>query len=260
MSAAEELLAALRTQDRDRWLAALFVPEPARKAVVALAAFNWEIARIRETVSEPLLGQIRLQWWRDALDGIYAGTPRRHPVTEALAEAMRARALPRAAFERLIDARARDLDDAPFADFDALETYAEESAAPLLELAVAALGGEAQGAVARVARQIGKAHALAGMLAALPLQRARGQERLPAERFSYAEIVGRALGYLAAARALRADVPKGIRAAFLIGVIAEARLREIAKAKFDPFAVPGQSFGRAFRPLMLAWAAWRGRY
>lgn len=260
MSAADDLLAALRNHDRDRWLVALFAPEPARGDLAALAAFNWEIARIRDAVSEPLLGEIRLQWWREALDGIYAGAPRAHPVCEALARAVARARLPRSPFDRLIDARARDLTDDAFADMDVLATHAEATSAPLIELAFAALGGPVEAAALEAARDVGAAYALAGMVGALPHHRARGRDPLPAARFAISDIACLAESRLAAARARRDRVPKTLRPALLIGVLAEERLRELARAGHDPGALAPPGVGRPFRPLRLAWAAWRGRY
>ena len=258
-AAADGLLAALRGHDRDRWLAALFAPEPARGDLAAFAAFNWEIARIRETVSEKLLGQIRLQWWREALDGIFAGTPRAHPVAEALARAVARKPPPRAAFERLIDARARDLDDAPFADRNELEAYAEATSAPLLELAVAALGGRCESALADVARDVGTAYGLAGALTAIPYRTAARRNPIPPGRFAVADIAEAARARLTRARQRRDEVPTGLRVAFLIGVLAEARLDDLARAGNDPYAA-ALGLPKPFRPLRLAWAAWRGRY
>ena len=77
----------VRRLDHDRYLTALLLPAAARSDVLALYAFSLEVARTREIVSEPILGQIRLQWWRETLEGIYAETPREHPVVEALATA-----------------------------------------------------------------------------------------------------------------------------------------------------------------------------
>ena len=88
-----------------------------------------------------MLGRIRLQWWRESIAAIYDGRPvRRHEVVEPLAETIRARGLTRAHFERLIDAREADLGDTPPPDLAALEAYAEASSAPLVLLALEALG------------------------------------------------------------------------------------------------------------------------
>src|SRR5215472_9930637 len=104
----------VRTHDRDRYQTALFAPAAAREALFALYAFNYEVARVRESVTEPMLGQIRLQWWREAIDAAYAGRePRRHPVVEPLAGMIAKFAPERRHFDRLIDAREADLRDAP---------------------------------------------------------------------------------------------------------------------------------------------------
>ena len=153
-----------RRFDRERWLAALLAPPAAQGRLVALLAFNYEVAKTRESVSQPMLGQIRLQWWREGVESIYAGQPRAHQVIEALAAVKAVRPLERAIFERLIDARESDLDDAPFADLAALESYAEATAGSLVLLGLQALGVEA----AEAGRRAGTAWALLGVLRAQP--------------------------------------------------------------------------------------------
>ena len=103
----------VRRHDRDRYLCALFAPAAARQALFALYAFNIEIARVRELVSEAALGRIRLEWWREALDAVAAGAPPRHEVAQALARAVEAFQLPHAALAALIEAREFDLLDQP---------------------------------------------------------------------------------------------------------------------------------------------------
>ena len=80
--------ALVRREDPDRWLASLFIPEAARRHVLALYAFNLEVARVREVVSEPMLGEIRLQWQRDALEKPDDGDVRANPVAAALLDAV----------------------------------------------------------------------------------------------------------------------------------------------------------------------------
>src|SRR5262245_24843071 len=94
-----------RAGDRERFLPTLFASEPARSDLWAALAFNLEIARTRETVSEPTLGEIRLQWWQESIDATYEGTPRAHPVVRALASAIARTRPPRARFERLLHGR-----------------------------------------------------------------------------------------------------------------------------------------------------------
>src|SRR5579863_2855380 len=96
----------VRETDKDRFLSALFAPPEHRGALIALYAFNVEIASVRERVSEPLPGEVRLQWWRDVLDGRTEG--RGHPVAAAICNAVSSRRLPVAVFHDLIDARTFD--------------------------------------------------------------------------------------------------------------------------------------------------------
>src|ERR671926_1519155 len=92
----------VRDADRDRFLAALFAPEPARRGLLALYAFNVEVSRVRDRVSEPLPGEIRLQWWRDAIsaegDDDRPGDSAANPVAAALLDTISRHRLTRQAF------------------------------------------------------------------------------------------------------------------------------------------------------------------
>ena len=103
----EDLDEAVRRHDPDRWLATRFIADRAERAdVIALYAFNYELARVVGAVSNPLMGEIRLAWWSEAIDEIYTGRPvRRHPVTEAMAGAIRRRSLPRELLDAMVEAR-----------------------------------------------------------------------------------------------------------------------------------------------------------
>ena len=90
----ESCEALVRKVDTDRYLAALFAPASLRFHLFALYAFNYEVAKTADAVSQPVLGQIRLQWWRDSIEEIYAGKVREHEVVKALAEAIGAHGLP----------------------------------------------------------------------------------------------------------------------------------------------------------------------
>src|ERR1700736_5526408 len=104
--------ALVRRHDRDRYQTVLFAPAARREALFALYAFNHEIARVRERVTEPTLGRIRLEWWRETIAAAYEDGPvRGDVVVEALSDAIRGHGLTREHFDRLIDARERDLDD-----------------------------------------------------------------------------------------------------------------------------------------------------
>src|SRR5689334_10143303 len=175
------LVALVRRHDRDRYQTALFAPAARRETLLALYAFNYEIARVRETVTQPMLGQIRLQWWREVPDAAYAGAPpRNHPVAVALTAAIREGELSRGSFDRLIDTREHDLADEPPPNLGALEDYAEGSSAPLILLALEGLCAR-HPAIEDTARQVGIGYALAGLLRAMPFHARGGRSFIPAE-------------------------------------------------------------------------------
>lgn len=173
----------LAAADPDRVLAAGFAAPAVRDRLLALVAFNHELARAREVATEPALGAIRLQWWREVLDEIFAGAPvRRHPVAGALAEAVKAAGLPRGLLEALVDARAAEFERAPFATLVELEAWLDQGAGNLVRLSLLAGGMPAIGQVAdRLARAGGVAFGLAGILRALPWWHGRGATPLPLE-------------------------------------------------------------------------------
>lgn len=178
-----ELGAHVRVHDPDRFYAALFAPAHRREALFALLAFNHEIARVRETVSEPRLGEIRLAWWREALAEIEAGgQSRAHPVAQALAAAYRAYPFSLAHLYALIDARAFDLAAEPMRDLGSLEAYAKATGGALHRAMAEILGANEEGTFA--AESAGTAWALTGILRALSIQFARRQCFLPADRLA----------------------------------------------------------------------------
>lgn len=171
----------VRAGDKDRYLSSLFAPDPVRPRLLALYAFNMEIARIRETVSEAMLGEIKLKWWHDAIEGLYAGSPAGHPVTEALAPAIAEASLPKHAFINMIAARQFDLYDDPMPSLTALEGYLGETSSMLIQLAAMILKPSAAQALADVSGLAGVAMGITGLLRSLPIARARGQCFIPKE-------------------------------------------------------------------------------
>jgi 15-cis-phytoene synthase len=133
--------ALVRASDKDRFLAALFAPEGPRRHLFALYAFNLEIARVGEVVRTPMAGEIRLQWWRDALQEPAPLEARASPVADALIDTIGACRLPVAPLLDLIEARSFDLYDDPMPSLDALYGYVRKTSSSLIELAAAILGG-----------------------------------------------------------------------------------------------------------------------
>ncbi|MCU0893393.1 MAG: squalene/phytoene synthase family protein [Rhodospirillales bacterium] len=269
----------VRRFDNDRFLCTLFAPPAEREALSALYAFNLEIARVRESVREPMLGRIRLQWWRDAIEGICSGVPQREPVAEALAAAIDRFGLGREHFDRLIEAREFDLADRPPATLDDLVRYAEGTGAPLVKLSAEVLGARGAAPMA-AAEDLGAAWALTGLIRAVPFHARARRLYLPAalsrragldvlamfERGStpgvpavIEAVAGQARERLTAARAARRDVPARALPAFMPATLAALYLKRIAAAGYDPFDARVQA-GGAGRLLALAVSRLRKRY
>jgi 15-cis-phytoene synthase len=158
-----------RAYDRDRWLAGLFAPALARKHLYALTAFSYEVGRLREIMREPLAGEMRLQWWREAIGGERAGEARANPVAAALIDTIERFGLPRQAFDDVASARIFDLYDDPPATLRDLEGYCGETCSSLFQLAAIILGEGRDLGAAEAAGHAGVAYALVGQLRALPL-------------------------------------------------------------------------------------------
>lgn len=103
----------VRSADRDRFLTALFAPEPQRRGLLALLAFDHELARTRTVTREPMLARIRLEWWREAVaEAAGEGKPRAQPIVESLSETVRRHGLPQQRMLDLIDAREEEIEGA----------------------------------------------------------------------------------------------------------------------------------------------------
>jgi 15-cis-phytoene synthase len=169
----------LREADRDRWLAGLFLPMPQRQSVAALYAFNVEISRIRDVVSQPLPGEVRLQWWRDLLGGEAEGDATSHPVAAALLAAVGRYRLPREALTGIVDARVLDLYDDLFPTVTELEAYCGATTSVLMRLASLVLAGGAEPGSADAAGHAGVAYGVTSLLRAMPYHAARGRVNIP---------------------------------------------------------------------------------
>ena len=169
-----------KSGDPDRSLAALFAPREARADLFALIAFNVELARIAEIVTEPGLGAIRLQWWHAAIDRAARGEATGHQVADAIGAAMRKGKLSRARINALIDARNFDIETRIMPDWAALEAHLAATSGGLF-----ALGGECLGSrgpsLEKAATQAGLAYGLTGLMRALPVHAVSGRVYLPAD-------------------------------------------------------------------------------
>lgn len=217
----------VRKGDPVRFRTALFAAPDAREGLFALYAFNLEIAKIAPMVSEPMIGEIRLQWWRDSLDMAFGdGAVRRHEVVEPLAAVIRSAALPRAPFDALIDARAQDLDPAFPTEMEALIAYLRDTAGSLTVLAMRALGEGAE----TPALDAGQGIAIARYLDAVPVLAGQGGKPLPGDidwkalrdgghdsgfAACVSNLASTARASIASARRARSEVPGHCAPAFL---------------------------------------------
>jgi phytoene synthase len=221
----QPLLDLVRAADRDRYLAVLYAPEAKRADLLALYAFDAEIGAIRDRISEPMPGEMRLQWWRDVLASNDPASAGGHPVATALLEAIRRNRLPTEALQNYLDARIFDLYDDPMPTRGDLEGYCGETAAAMIQLAAIVLDPAASVRSAELAGHAGCAQAMTRLLLSLPKHRRRGQCFVPKEfvardggpnaRRAVAAMIALAREHLQAFERGAGAMPASVRAAFL---------------------------------------------
>lgn len=172
------MLDTLRSIDREAYIATLFLAAEFRDDVATLWAFNAEIERIRMLVSEPVPGEIRLQWWRDVLVGERAGEGAQHPLANALLAVIDKHQLQATAFDNLLEARIFDLYNDPMPDQATLEGYLGETRSVLFQMSLQILMGE-EPENGDAAGHAGVAFGIAQLLRQMALHRSRGQIYIP---------------------------------------------------------------------------------
>jgi phytoene synthase len=209
---------------------------------------------VREIVSEPLLGEIRFQWWRDALEGKSDADARANPVAAALLDTVARFDLPKAPLLELISARGHDLYGEPMDSIAALEAYTEATCSNLLRLAALILDGAEAAASRDAALHAGIAYGITGLIRALPWQFARGfvpaeilqahgasRDDLAAGHASeavlaaLADLRAVARAHLAIFYATLPGLPEKSRPAFLPACLCEPYLRLMEKPGYEPF-------------------------
>lgn len=269
----------LRSLDRDRYLSTLVLPAEAREGVTAILAFSADVAAIRDRITGPAAGEIRLQWWNDALSGPGHGDVRQNPVADALMQTLKTYGLPAGTLLRLIGARRFDLYDDPMPDLPSFEGYAGETSSTLVQLSAMILNKGAPVEPGDAAGHLGVAQAMVGHLRAFGHFASQGRIMLPwsifeangvreGEIFSGTDSEGlqAALGqiaelaaeHLAKAQLAIDALPKALRPAFAILPVVSAQLRRWNANSAQPFAVPVEEadwrkIGR------ISWWALRGR-
>jgi phytoene synthase len=247
---------AARAFEFDRYLAALLAPEPVRPAVLALAAFAGELRRVPMMVSEPMMGHLRLQWWRDT---IAAARPAGHPIADALSQAVERHALPRDHLIEIVSACEVDLDAAPFARLDELLQHVATIEGGLFALAGRCLSTSLSDDFTRAA---GRAYGVSRLLAELPAVIAQGRCPVPrAEGEAVPHIIAEAeiAPFVAHARTdlewvqgRFADMPRAARVAVLPVALVGPYLRVVERGQT---VTAGQA--RDIVPLVKVWRLWR---
>ncbi|MFK4823872.1 phytoene/squalene synthase family protein [Paenochrobactrum sp. BZR 588] len=171
----------VRQADKDRYLSLLYAPEEKRGALAALYAFNVEIARIRDVAKDALPGEVRLQWWRDLINGAGHGETESHPVAAALMAAIKRYSLPIHVFDAYCEARIFDLYNDPMPARHDLEGYCGETASVLIQMAALILDADRAPQFSEAAGHAGVAQSITGLLRLMPLHRARSQIYMPAD-------------------------------------------------------------------------------
>lgn len=219
----------VRERDRDRYLSSLFAPDDRRADLLALYAFNAEVMRVRDAVSDPNIGLIRLQWWRDTLE---SGSGGGHPVAEALLAAIAARELPVQALIDLVTAREFDLFQDRMPGLRELEAYLGETHSRLIMLAAMILDHDG-------APQASEAAGLAGVAQSLALILGDPRHRDPflPEGMDVAGAIAHAEKRLSEFEALRPKLPKSVLPAFLPVSLTGTYLKALRKAPDQPLAV-----------------------
>lgn len=219
------LVALVRQHDPDRFFALLFAPPARREALLALTGFNHELARAREAAREPMLALIRLQWWREVVEGT---RPASHEVATPLAAALAGGVLARADLLAMIEAREAEA-DREIPGRDAWVAWLRGTGGGFAVAAGRALGAE--GLMVERLRDLGAAMALAGQLRNLTAHARQGRCLLPADAMA-------AHGLDAAAVIARPDAPA-----------LRPLLAELARVGQDWLAQAG---GEIPRPLLAA--------
>jgi phytoene synthase len=261
----------VRSHDFGRYASALFVPAAERRALLALYAFNVEIVRVRDHVTQPLPGEIRLQWWTDMLAGHDHGGVEGNPVAAELLIAVREFDLPIEPLSRLVWEHQFDLYNDPMPTMAALEGYLTETCSVLFSLA-AQITAPASAAVDHLARHAGLAQGIAQVISRLPRDASHRQLFLPQQlleshgcgleevfagqespklRAVLGQLADEARRHLATASSLLADVPAAAKPTFLPLALTRLDLARLSRADRNPFLAQPTS------RLRTLWTLWR---
>jgi NADH dehydrogenase [ubiquinone] 1 alpha subcomplex assembly factor 6 len=275
MNMRSDYMEKLRSEDHARFLAILYAPRNKRESLLALALLNVELARIRDSVSEPMIGEVRLAWWREAVADLYAGKVRKHEVLQALMESGVVRMVPEILLDSMIEARIDDIYDTQPATLDMLDAYLGRTAGQLQQamcymLCDTGLNEDTLSA----AHHVGRAWGLVGIVRAVGFHAMQQRRYIPDAALQVAGIapeslvqqpitaalapalklvVDHARTALAAARHLQRGAQPAAYPALALGLLAEDYANRLARVDYDPLR-----FGNMGGEVKRQWLLLRG--
>ncbi len=259
-----------RASEPDRYLAALLSPRAVRDDLIALAAFAGELGRIPTQVREPMPGEIRVQWWRDAVHAGVTGTKSGNPIADAFAETVQRHDLPLARIGDMLDAHAHALYSAPPADDAALRLELDLNEGTLFWLAVKILGAKDTEFTRTLIENAAHAYGLARLGLNLPHSLARGRVPLPQSyvpsadepsdtwRPAIAKLCRDSRTDMAKVKMHFSQASPALQAALLPLALVEPYLKALEKAAHDPVRDLAE-IAPLTRLWRLSFAHWRGR-
>lgn len=278
-SSAEYCLDLVRQYDYENFLCTLLLSNQSRPSAFAIRAFNIEVARIEDQVSDPRLGQMRMKFWEDSVEKIFANDAPKHPVALELYRASKKHKLSKRYLKRLITARADQLTSATFPNLEALEIYAENSVSSVYYLLLEASGVENIHAD-HVASHLGKAHGITNLIRSVPHNVQRKVMSLPQDillqhnvaheaifrakvtkefKDVVFDVASRAKTHLDKARSMSKSIPKSASLLFLPAITVDSYLERLRLSDFDVFSSSLQRRNSSL-PFVLFWNKLLNKY
>lgn len=269
---AEYCLDLVRQNDYENFLCTLLLPSQSRTSAFAIRAFNTEVAKVQDQVTEPHLGQMRMKFWEETVDKIYVSDPPSHPVAVELHRATKRHKLSKRYLKRLITVRAARLTSTAFPDLEAVEHYAEHSVSSVYYLLLEASGVENIHAD-HAASHLGKAYGIVNVIRSVLYDAQRQIVALPQDvllqhnvshetvlrynctadlRDAVFDIAARAKQHLDKARSLSNNIPKTVYPLFLPAVTIDSYLEKLRLNGFDVFNSTLQKRNNSL-PFLLFW-------
>ncbi|KAI0917341.1 terpene cyclase [Taiwanofungus camphoratus] len=270
----------VRRRDYESFLISQFYPNDVRSHFMALRALYVELATVQEVVSNPTIGKMRMQFWRDALRGIADGRPPRHPIALALYDALENANLPMYHLKRIIEARDAELYTPTHITLDSLTDHAESTASTFLYLLLSLMSLSSSSALSHAASHLGVSQGISTLLRALPYHASQGRMVIPAEItarhgvsqeevfrkggaakgiedavFEFATVANDHLITALEMFKEEGKVPPRARPIFLYGVPTRLYLQRLETVNFDAFHPSLQH-----RDWKLPWRVWRSYY